>query len=241
MQSRTLNKTCREFFLKHAPVYTESTAEQKSIINSLKEKIKEKKEPGVSLDETSRRYYYGKEHDSETCLSLNIGHPDSGWYDRAGIEIAFEKEDHRDKLCIKPRFEKHSYNFSGKAADLMAFIDVVREKFREIENKKTKSEKIKKLKKSAILAGIKELAKKNKFNFYLEELRARLRLSVQIGEKGIVTMDISYSKFQQEMAKIEIVIANARELYQSGIVVKLNFKSPNNAHQLRQFTKYDTL
>ncbi|HLP47270.1 MAG TPA: hypothetical protein VK469_15060 [Candidatus Kapabacteria bacterium] len=239
MQSRTLNKITREFFSGYPPIYVESLSEQKNIIDGLKEKIKENKDIRIKIEEPMT-YYGQKAIDKERYLYLEIlnSHKHWHWSDSARLAISFEKEKDRGKLYIKPAFEEQTYNFSGQAADLFKFINHIMEKYKEIDNRKTKTDKIKKLKKGAVLARIKELAKKNQFNFNLEEFRHKLQLSIQIGEKGIVTMDILYSKFQQEMGKIEDIVHAAKELDKSGIVTNLNFKSQNNAHQIRNFTKY---
>ena len=241
MQSRTLNKITREFFSHHPPVYEESISVQKNIIAGLREKIKEKKNLDIRLDNSYVSSYRSKEIDRERYLSLEISNPykHGSWYDRVRLVISFEKEQGKDKLYIKPTFGEQAYNFSGKAADLFDFFDLVLEKYREIDNRKTKTEKIKKLKKGAVLARIKELAQKKQFNFYLEEFSNKLKLSIQIGEQGIATLDILYSKFQQEMWKIEGIVDASRELGKSEIVTKLNFTSQNNAYQINSFTQYD--
>jgi hypothetical protein len=239
MQSRTLNKITREFFSGYPPLYVESLSEQKIIIDGLKEKIKAN--GGIRIKIEDPRTYYGqKEIDKERYLYLDIPNPHrhGSWYDSARLAISFDKEKDRGKLYIKPAFKEQTYNFSGKAADLFQFLNHILEKYKEIENRKTKNDKIKNLKKGAVLARIKELAQKTQFNFNLEEFRNKLQLSIQIGEKGIVTMDILYSKFQQEMGKIEDIVHASRELEKSGIVTNLNFKSQNNVHQIRDFTKY---
>ncbi len=241
MHSGTLNKITREFFSDHPPVYVESTSKQRDIISGLKEKIKEQKTLDIKIDTSIIRYYGSKEIDSERYLSMEIHNPfgSGSWSDHVRFVVSFEEENGRDKLYIKPAYENKNYNFSGNAADLFDFVDLILEKYREINNKKTKSEKIKKLKKGAVLARIKELAQKKQFNFRLEEFSTKLQLSIQIGKKGIIIMDILYSKFQQEMGKIEGIVDSARELEKSGIVANLNFRLQKNTHQLRYFTKYD--
>jgi len=241
MHSRTLKKITREFFSDHPPVYEESTSGQKNIIGGLREKIKEKKNLNIRLDNFDIGYYGSKENDGERYFCLEISNPyrSGSWYDHARLVVSFEKEKGKDKLYIKPAYAEQGYNFSGKAADLFDFFDLVLEKYREIDNKKTKTEKIKKLKKGAVLARIKELAQNKQFNFDLEEFNNKLKLSIQIGEKGIVTMDILYSKFQQEMGKIEGIVDASRELEKSGIVANLNFRSQNITDQLKYFTGYD--
>ncbi|MCU0285136.1 MAG: hypothetical protein MUF15_01940 [Acidobacteria bacterium] len=240
MQSRTLNKITREFFSDYPPLYVESLSEQKKIIDGLKEKIKANKDIGIKIEEPMT-YYGQKEIDRERYLYLDIPNPHKhgSWYDNARLAISFEKEKDKGKLYIKPAFENETYNFSGKAADLFQFLNLILEKYKEIDNRKTKTDRIKKLKKGAVLARIKELAKKNQFNFNLEEFRNKLQLSIQIGENGIVTMDILYSKFQQEMGKIEDIVHASKVLGRSGIVTNLNFKSLNNAYKINRFTKYD--
>jgi len=240
MNSRTLNKITREFFSNHPPVYQESISGQKNIIDGLREKVKVKKNLKIELDKSYVSSYLSEKIDWERYLSLEIHNPyNGGWHDRVRLEISFEKEQGKDKLYIKSGYGEQAYNFSGRAADLFDFFDIVLAKYREIDNKKTKTEKIKKLKKGAVLGKIKELAQKKQFNFYLEEQSNKLKLSIQIGEQGIVTMDILYSKFQQEMGKIEGIVDASRELEKSGIVTKLNFTSKNNAYQISYFTRYD--
>jgi len=240
MRKKSLNKITREFFSDHPPLYEENMSEQKNIINSLKEKIKEKNNLNLKIENNYTSYFGRKEIDKERNLRIEIPNPyrSGSWYDRARLVISFEKEMGKDKLCIKPEYEKQFYNFSGKIEDLLEFYNLVMEKYRDLDNKKTKTEKIKKLKKGAVLARIKELAKKKKFNFYLEELNNKLQLSIQIGERGIITIDILFSKFQQEMGKIENIVDSSRELEKSGIVANVNFRSLNNEYQLRHFTKY---
>lgn len=239
MQSRTLNKIIREFFSGYPSLYVESLSEQKIIIDDLKEKIKANQDIRIKIEEPMT-YYGQKEIDLERYLYLEIPdpHKHGHWYDSVRLAISFEKEKDKGKLYIKPAFTEQNYNFSGKAADLFQFFNLILEKYKEIDNRKTKTDRIKKLKKGAVLARIKELAKKNQFNFNLEEFRNKLQLSVQIGEKGIVTMDILYSKFQQEMGKIENIVHAAKELGKSGIVTNLNFKSQNNVYQIKDFIKY---
>ena len=151
MNSRTLNKITREFFSNHPPVYQESISGQKNIINSLREKVKENKNLKIELDNSYGSSYLNEKGDRERYLSLEIHNPyNGGWHERVPLVISFEKEHGKDKLYIKPAFGEETYNFSGKAEDLFDFFDIALEKYREIDNKKTKTEKIKKLKKGAV-------------------------------------------------------------------------------------------
>ncbi len=243
VQSRTINKLIRDFFSAQPPVYEESASEQKNIITNLKEKIKENKSLKMERDGSYGTYYGQKEMDKERLLSLEIPNPyeSKSWIDCAWLVIAFEKENGRDKLYIKPKYGDKSYNFSGNAADLFNFVDHVLEQYREKKNRATKTQKIKQLKKGAVLAKIKEIAKNKQFNFSIKEFHNKLQLLIQISGTGFVTIDIFYSRFQQEMGKIAGIVDAVRELDSSGIVANLNFRSQKNARQLRSFIKYNDL
>ncbi|MCP4154253.1 MAG: hypothetical protein GY757_41395, partial [bacterium] len=195
--------------------------------------------PRIQLRRIIARYR-SKEIDKERTLYLEIRDPykDRGW-DNAGLVVSFKKDLDKNILSIKPAYGNQSYNFSGKPADLFDFVGVVLEKYIEIKNRKTKSAKVKKLKKSAIIARINEIARENRFNFHIREYSIKVQLAIQIGEKGIVTIDIPYSKFQEELGKIESIVTSSRELERSGIVANLNFNAQNTLRQFSFFTKYD--
>lgn len=245
MKSRTINKIIRDFFSAQPPFFVNNLNEQKSIITHLKKEIKEQHKYNIKIDESKESYFNQKiEIDYERRLCLEIANPykkKHTWRDHAELLISFEKENNQYLLAIKPRYGNTNYNFSGNPTDLFNFIERAQEQYKETVDNTTKSDKIKQLKKGAVLAKIKEIAKNKQFNFDLHEYHNKLKLQIQVGTTGIISIDILYSKFQQEMGKIESIVDAANTLYNSGIVANLNFRAINNGNRLKYFTKYQDL
>ncbi|OAD23735.1 hypothetical protein THIOM_000423 [Candidatus Thiomargarita nelsonii] len=97
------------------------------------------------------------------------------------------------------------------------------------ETEKLKKQKIKALKHKAIIAKINEIAKEEKFEFYIMEYATKVKLVVRLAESEKMEIDIPYAQFQETLKNLRVAIQTLKDLRHSGITFKirnLSYREP---------------
>jgi len=104
---------------------------------------------------------------------------------------------------------------------IYTFIDRLKLEHENIKGRRLKTEKLNKLKKQAILAKLKEIAKEDQFDFYTTEYKTKLKITIRVEGGKLLEVDIPYGKFQEILKDLRSFIMTVRELQKSGITFRL--------------------
>jgi len=89
------------------------------------------------------------------------------------------------------------------------------------KNKSLKKQKIKELKHKAIIARINEIAKEDKFKFYIVEYQTKVKLVIRLTESERMEINIPYDKFQDRLKNLRVTIQTVRKLYDTGLTFQI--------------------
>jgi hypothetical protein len=157
-------------------------------------------------------------------------------FSQYSFDRAVLKFNDQDELIIEERWDLIStpvyhleqiYTFADKVkreSEKLEAISLKRQEKRKVEV--LKKEKIKALKLKAIVAKIKEIAREDKFEFYIDKHYAtKVKLVVRLAEKEKIEIDIPYNKFQDAVKNLRVTIQTLKDLHSSGITFKIRFLS----------------
>ena len=230
MNSRTVDKILRNVFVNKQEHCIKLLEDKKKAIKVLKDKITNKSPEFVEVRELYK-------DDDDFLITLQFSQKRTEYWDSfVYLSIRF---DEKDRLVISHNTNK--YNFSGSFDEFLVLTKAFEKEFDQINKRKEKRNKVKKLKKSAILANIKEIAKEMEFDFYLKEFETKIKLFIKIGDCGLLDMDIPYSKFQKIIPEIKETIEKSREIDKFGFISSISFSPQNKNSRYIDFIKYKEL
>jgi hypothetical protein len=203
LNSRTIAKILREHFTGETPII-KNIYEHKEFMSSLKFELK--KITGV---EVSTGSYW----DSKRECHFSVKGEFSKYGDSFTIKFNQENElvidNYRDSATIY------------QIEQIYTFIDRLKLEHENLKGRRLKTEKVNKLKKQAILAKMKEIAKEDQFDFYTTEYKTKLKIIIRVEGGKLLEVDIPYGKFQEILKDLRSFIMTVRELQKSGITFKL--------------------
>ncbi len=205
-----VGKILTEVYKDVAPVIIETPSEQRNFIEEL---IKNINKAGRSHDlNASKSTSYSSNRSKEYINAAIYWHGD---YSDNKMYIRFKDNtlmmaDHVTEVAIDGSIPK--------ILELYDKMEVEREKVKfEIDKK----EKIKKLKINAIESVVIELAKKDKFEYYIDNNSIRVNLHIKISSITSLIILIPFSKFQEAIGKVSETIQTIRNLTEQGLQFKI--------------------
>jgi len=235
LHTRTLKKILQEHFKGETPIVRYDFKEQNQFLAAIKEKLRMM--DGFELSEEERFYprFFASEF-KETCL-FTI-HSSSKYYSSQDFVLKFND---MNVFIINANYNINSpvydleqiYTFSDKMESEYKRLDKIyvrtektreknkAERHKQKENNSIKRKKVKSLKEKAIFAKINEIAKEDKFEFYIEKYITKVKLMVRLTKTEQMEIDIPYGKFQEALQNLRVTIKTIQELRDSGIVFKI--------------------
>jgi transcription antitermination factor NusG len=210
---RTVAKILRENFTGETPII-KTASEQKGFISSLKTELKQIKGVNISF------YKAFRDDEPDRLCHVSIRPESSRSYEQDSFTIKFNQQ---DELLVE--HYRDSFAIVYQVEQIYSFVERLKSEYEKKQARRLKTKKINKLKQQAIIAKIKEIAKKDQFDFHILEYERKLKLSVRIEDGRIVEVDIPYSQFQEILKELRSLIQTLRELQQLGITFKLKYES----------------
>lgn len=209
----TIKKLMRETFTGEKPIHV-AEADKAAIRAQIKDRL-------TSLNNIrieNEHNYYPKTEPYEFLIGFTIEDPHDRyalWRQNFRLMV-----DMADKLVIR-----HSGRtaFISDLEELISFIDTCQDRLDRQNAKKNKRQKVRDLKKQAIIAQIKKIAKEDKFDFCTDTDTVKLKLYIRLSkeDREAIRLDIPFSKFQAVLPQLRQSIQSLRDLYHSGIKFKL--------------------
>ncbi|MEN8216487.1 MAG: hypothetical protein ABFS56_08940 [Pseudomonadota bacterium] len=207
LNSRTIAKILREHFTGEIPII-KNIYGHKEFISSLKSELE--KITGVEISTFSSSSW---DNTPERECHFSVKGEFSKYGDSFTIQFNQENEliidNYRDSATIY------------QIEQIYTFIDRLKLEHENIKGRRLKTEKLNKLKKQAILAKMKEIAKEDQFDFYTTEYKTKLKIIIRVEGGKLLEVDIPYGKFQEILKDLRSLIMTVRELQKSGIIFKL--------------------
>jgi hypothetical protein len=208
LHPKTVAKALQEHFTGDIPVMKAPIAHKK-LMTSIKSQLEKSKGIIISI------YYSRRDNEPDKLCHFEVSDKEYGYYNSDSFTLKFNEN---NELMIK--------HFSSRAMvyqieQIYTFIDRLKVEYQKKKARQLKREKINKLKQQAIVAKVKEIAREDRFEFYVREYSIKLKLMVRIEGGKIVEFDIPYNKFQEVLKDLRSVIQDIRELQKSGISFKI--------------------
>ncbi len=98
---------------------------------------------------------------------------------------------------------------------------------REVQNSKNriKNDKLKELKHKAIIAKIEEIAAEEKFEYMIEPMATKMKISIRLDKNDYMEIDIHYSKFQEMLMQVTNAYHALMKLKENNISVKVKYST----------------
>lgn len=136
------------------------------------------------------------------------------------FHLAIKSEDN----SLIGNFDYRSWAAITSIAALKRFCQYCYEELRKQAARKIKSEKQKSLKKQAVIASIKKIAKAQQLNFAIETDQVKVKLYIEVNTDKWVMLHVPFNHYQTLLPKLEQAILAVLELGRLGI--KIKFASP---------------
>jgi hypothetical protein len=221
LQTSTIKKIFREHFMGEVPI-VKCAPEKKMLISEIKKKLTTMK----GFAPSDRYYYPYTEKKSEEICHFKVLSP-SQHYNYPIFTIRFNAQ---NELLIE-QWNVHSslvyhleqiYTLFDKITVELKRLDANYLKSQsKRQSDQIKREKIKGLKRKAIIARIHEIAKEERLEFYLIEHATKFKLAIRLAKSEKMEIDIPYSKFQEILQNLRVMIQTIREFHDLGITLKM--------------------
>ncbi len=222
-----------ECFPDDDPVLLEKKEDQISFIQEIKESFDSEEHVEVK-GQSSYSPLQKSEDDFETCISFEMDRMSSAIrYQRVYVKIFFEK-DHKLKIYICDSLNHHNPLCSEgcSANSILTFIQSLNKKREDLEKmveareqkkkeKKLKKAKVKSLKNKAIIAKIEEIAREDKFEFIINEMSTKVRLTLKLTKSQKLDIDIPYKDFQNVLQQVRFAIKTILGLRENGVFLQI--------------------
>jgi len=212
----TIKKLFREHFKGKNPIRV-AAEERKTLGKTIKQRLR-----GMRYVHTDTRHYFSEEELRQlVCEFFISGQRDSYYYSFSDNFILIVNK--YDELTIK------HYGDDAPVSDFQEILDFIaacQERVDRQQTLKNRREKVREFKAHAVIAQVKKLAKKEKFDFYTETDTVKLKLYVRLFEKECIELHIPFNKFKETLPDLSSMILSLRELHGKGIKFKIrNIKS----------------
>jgi len=209
-----IEKTMRETFTRSTP-WRIAPDERESAKQQIKERLSRLN--NIKVDQNP--YYdhgYGKPKRDVLCSFLVDDSSGCGW-----------RSDYNFGLLLNPRQELTlGYSYAKEAvvsniAEIETFIAACQAQLDRQAALANKRQKVREFKTQAIIAQVKQIAAEDQFEFFTENDRVKLKLSVLLDKNKIIEINIPFSRFQEVLPKLRSIITSLREVYQQGVQFKM--------------------
>ncbi|MEN8215735.1 MAG: hypothetical protein ABFS56_05040 [Pseudomonadota bacterium] len=215
LQRNTLKKILLEHFKGNVPIVKEGS-EKKELISEIKQKLSTIN--GFELLKTDKLRYNKPE---EVCCFYIL----SPSQDYSNQYFCMEFYDNKLYINVGDWTSYPIYLME----QIYTLVDKMNLEYKRLEtnslirqNKKIKEQKINELKCKAITAKINQIAKEDKFYFYIHENTTKVQLLVHLAGHDHIEIDIPYSEFQEILKNLRVTIQTIRDLRDSsGIYFKI--------------------
>ena len=196
--------------------YNYNDAAKKVKLKEMQKDLEEKLKPFQKLTIND---LFGERQRPSIALKLAYPCPDTrSWHNEDSIEIFFKG----DQLYVGTR----TYSFSDREDErpfsnldqVVAFFEKVDQKRSEYKKNALKRQRIKKLKKEAVLSRIKVLSQELNFKYFISRYELKLKLSVQLDKLHLMEIDIPYNRFQETLTDLEDCIKAVKSFYEQDIL-----------------------
>jgi hypothetical protein len=212
LKTNTLKKIFREHFKGETPI-VKYGSEQKVLISEIKQKLRTMK--GYTLSNNNSYPRYTKTELEEICLFEIL--PPSEDYRNQEFTLQFNEQ---NQLYIEQWYRLDSLVYDLE--QIYTLFDRMKLEYERLGAVQIKTQKIKGLKHTAIIAKINQIAIEDKFEFRLEKhFATKIKLIVRITDLEKMEIDIPYSKFQETLQNLRFTIQTIRELRKSDITFKI--------------------
>lgn len=221
LQTSTIKKIFREHFKGEVPI-VKYASEKKMLILEIKQKLSTMN--GFAF---SDRYYpIYTETESEEICHFKVLSP-SQHYDYPEFTVKFNDQ---NELIIEKwnvhnspvyHLEQIYTLFDQMTLELKRLDANYLKSQSKRQSDQIKREKIKGLKRKAIIAKIHQIAKEEQLEFYLIEHVTKVKLAIRLAESEKMEIDIPYSKFHEILQNLRVMIQTIREFHDLGITLKM--------------------
>lgn len=118
-------------------------------------------------------------------------------------------------------YELSDLRYLADAEDLRQFVVVLCDKARQLAFQKQKREKIKTLKRQAIVAQLRQIAQEERFAFYVETTALLIRVGVRLDDNNQLVIAIPFGEFESILPRVREAVTSLRALHQH----KIRFKT----------------
>ena len=145
-------------------------------------------------------------------------------YERLTCTLFWVGEAHH--VAISPKQVQAGYDYGHAPNDLrylaggealVALVRALRELAQRAAFQQQKREKIKAIKRQAILAQLRQIAAEERFAFYLETTTLTIRVGVRLDDKNQLLLSIPFSQFETILPRVREAVVSLRALHQHKI------------------------
>ena len=209
-----IEKTMRETFTGSTP-WRIAPGEREPAKQQIKERLSRLN--NIKVDQNP--YYnrgYGKPKRDVLCSFLVDDSSGYGW--RSDYNFGLLLND-RQELMLGHSYAKEAVVSS--IAEIETFIAACQAQLDRQAALANRRQKVREFKAQAIIAQVKQIAVEDQFEFFTENDRVKLKLSVLLDKNKIIEINIPFSRFQEVLPKLRSIIASLREVYQQGVQFKM--------------------
>ncbi len=206
------NKVLNKIKTKDAPITAANGQPQMEILTALKQQLQ--LSPGIQVE-----YPVTWSRPKREMLRINFNYKH--------IDVFFED----DVLQLQLGYNGH-FPVSN-LAQVTLILEAVKEAMREEKERELKKDKVRSLLSRSIESKVKLLAQELKFDYHLDSMKTKLKLSVRINAQYGIVVDIPYAKFQEVLSGLRTLIQTIFELYGQGIRFKVT-----GIQDIRYWTSY---
>jgi hypothetical protein len=204
----TIEKLFENFLKNSTPLKVSGKQSQKEVLNEIKGAL-------TSLDffRVKNRKDYWVSGSNKPALEIEYG--TSSYWRENKFTLYFDK----DELTLK------TGSFREPVSDtehLIRFLEAVKKKYRERENRALKRKKLLNLKSKAIESRVRTLAEEMKFDYFLDKYyQNKVKLTIRLDDLDGIEIDIPYNRFQEVLDGVGKTVQNIAELYEKGLKFKV--------------------
>lgn len=209
-----IEKTMRENFTGSTP-WRIAPDERESAKQQIKERLSRLN--NIKVDQKPH-YNHGYDKPKRDVLCSFLIDNSSGYDWRSDYNFGLLLN-YRQELILCYSYAKDAVVSS--IAELEAFIAACQAQLDRQAALANKRQKVREFKAQAIIAQVKQIATEDQFEFFTENDRVKLKLSVLLDKNKIIEINIPFSRFQEVLPRLRSIIASLREVYQQGVQFKM--------------------
>ncbi len=163
-------------------------------------------------DDSYYSHYTSRQKEGRLLIKFILNEPDS--YSNNSFSLWVNEQ---DQLIIH---EWSNTAVVSNIEEVFTFITTCQKRIARRITQKSKRKKIRNLKRQAVIARVKKLAKDEKFDFCIVEDTVKLNLFIKLAEKEYLEIFIPFTKFDTILPQLRSVILALKKLSEQGIRYK---------------------